>query len=145
MFTEWYYVFPFLLNLLIIVIMNRFYFRAYKFFPYKIEVNNEKMICSDYMKRSITHEIHMNDIDLIDGGSLSGSPAKPIFIHTEKNDLLVGISPHLKNQNKLITIILSNVRQSVYNEVLTTAKEMNESNKALLSKTKKSKKKPIKK
>ncbi len=125
--------------------MNRFYFRAYKFFPYKIEVNNEKMICSDYLKKDKTYEILLSDIDLIEGGSLSGTPAKPIYIHTETDDILIGISPHLKNQNKLITIILSNVRQSVYNEVLTTAKEMNESNKALLSKTKKSKKKPIKK
>ena len=145
MFSEWYYVFPFLLNLFIIVIMNRFYFRSYKLFPYKIEVNNEKMICSDYMKKSVTHEIYMNDIDLVDGGSLSGTPAKPIYIHTETDDLLIGISPHIKEQNKLITIILSNIKQSVYNDVLETAKEMNEANKALFNNAKKSKKKPIKK
>ena len=122
--------------------MNRFYFRSYKLFPYKIEINNEKMICSDYMKKSKTHEIYLSDIDLVDGGALSGSPAKPIFIHTETDDLLIGISPHLKNHNKLVTIILSNVRQGVYNDVLATAKEINESNKALLGKAKKNKKKP---
>ncbi len=145
MFTVWYYIFPFLLNLIIIVMMNRFYFRSYKLFPYKIEINNEKMICSDYLKKDKTYEILLSDIDLIEGGSLSGTPAKPIYIHTETDDLLIGISPHIKEQNKLITIILSNIKQSVYNDVLETAKEMNEANKALFNNAKKSKKKPIKK
>ena len=145
MFKEWYYVFPFLLNLLIIIIMNRYYFRSYKLIPYKIEINNEKMICSDYFKKSLKHEILLSDIDAVEGGALEGSPAKPIYIHSEKDDILVGISPHMKNQNKLITIILSNVRQDVYNKVLDIANEMNEANKAMLSKSKKGKKKPINK
>jgi hypothetical protein len=144
-FKEWFYVLPFLLNLIIIIMMNRYYFRSYKLFPYKIEINNEKMICSDYFYKSRIHEINLSDIDLIEGGSLSGTPAKPIYIHTESNDLLVGISPHMKDHNKLVTIILSNVRKEVYDNVLDLAKEINESNKALFTKAKKGKKKPINK
>ena len=125
--------------------MNRFYFRSYKLFPYKIEINNEKMICSDFFKKSIIYDISLSDIDLIEGGSLSGTPAKPIYIHTESDDLLIGISPHMKDQNKLVTIILSNVKQSVYDDVLLLAKEISESNKALFSNSQKGKKKPIKK
>ena len=144
-FQEWYYIFPFLLNLIIIIIMNRYYLRSYKLFPYKVEINNEKMICSDYFYKSKHHEINLSDIDLIEGGSLSGTPAKPIYIHTEKEDLLIGLSPHMKNHNKLVTIILSNVRQEVYDDVLAIATEISESNKALFSKAKKEKKKPINK
>lgn len=143
-FKEWYYVFPFLLNLIIIIVLNRYYFRSYKLIPYKIEINNDKMICSDYFKKSTVHEIYLNDIDLIEGGSLSGTPAKPIMIHSEKDDLLIGISPHMKDHNKLVTIILSNIKQKVYNAVLAQAKEISESNKTLINKSK-NKKKPIKK
>ena len=138
---EWYYIFPFLLNLVIIVVMNRFYFRSYKLFPYKIEINTEKMICSDFFNGNKIIEINLQDIDIIEGGSLSGTPTKPILLHDSANDIIIGISTHIKNYNKLITIILSNVKQEIYNEVLERAKELNEATKVLLSK---SKKKPIK-
>lgn len=125
--------------------MNRFYIRSYKLIPFKIEINNEKMICSDYFFKAIKHEILLSDIDVVEGGALSGAPAKPTFIHSVKDDVYVGISPHMKNQSKLITIILSNVKQEVYDDVLKGAKEMNEANKALIKKSSKGKKKPIKK
>lgn len=143
MFQQWYYIFPFLLNLLIIVILNRYYFRSYKLFPFRIDIDTEKMICSDYFNGKIIVEINLQDIDLIEGGSLYGSPAKPILVHDAVNDIVVGISPHMKHHNKLITIILSNVKKEVYNNVLSIAKEINNTNKELLSKSKREKKKPI--
>ncbi len=145
MFTEWYYIFPVLLNLLIIIMMNKFYFHSYKIFPFKIEINNEKMICSDFFNKSKIHEIKLSEIDSIEGGALAGNPAKPIYIHIKNDNLLIGISPHIKNQNKLITIILSNVRQEVYNNVLKIAKELQNAEKLLRANMRKSKKKPIKK
>lgn len=102
------------------------------------------MICSDYFKKSKINEILLSDIDLVEGGSISGTPAKPIYIHASTNDIIVGISPHMKNHNKLITIILSNVKQEVYNNVLSVAKEISEANKAMFG-LGKGKKKPIKK
>jgi len=94
------------------------------------------MVCSDYFKKAKVHEILILDIDLIEGGSISGTPAKPIYIHTSINNIIVGISPHLKNHNKLITIILSNVKQEVYNEVLARAKEISELNKVMFGMSK---------
>jgi hypothetical protein len=138
---EWYYVFPFLLNLTIIIVMNRYYFRSYKLFPYKIEINTEKMICSDFFNRKRIVEIKLKDIDFIEGGSLSGTPAKPIIIHDGAKDVVIGISTHMKNHNKLITIILSNVKQEVYNDVLEIAQELNNATKELISKSKKKNKK----
>jgi len=145
MFKEWFYVFPFLLNLIIIIVMNRFYIRSYNLIPYKIEINTEKMICSDYFKKSIKNELLLADIDLIEGGSLSGTPAKPIYIHNSSKDVVIGISPHMKDHNKLVTIILSNVRQEVYNKVLANARLLSQANKDMLSKASKGKKKPINK
>jgi len=103
------------------------------------------MICSDYFKRKKIVEINLQDIDLIEGGSLYGTPGKPILVHDAVNDSVIGISPHMKNHNKLITIILSNVKEDVYNDVLSIAQELSNANKELLSKSKKDKKKPINK
>lgn len=142
MFNEWYYFFPFLLNLLIIIVLNRYYFRSYKLFPFRIEINTEKMICSDYFNGNKIIEITLQDIDLIEGGSLYGTPGKPILIHDGASDSVIEISPHMKNHNKLITIILSNVNKNVYNDVLAFAQELSSANKELLSKSKKGEKKP---
>lgn len=125
MFREWIYVFPFLLNLVIIIVLNRHYIRTYKFFPFRIDINNGKMICKDYFKKSKEVEINLADIDEIEGGVLSGTPAKPIYIHDAKNDVVVGISPHLKNSNKLVTIILSNINKPLYDQVLKRMQELN--------------------
>ncbi len=122
--------------------MNRYYIRSYKLFPFRIEINTEKMICSDYFYRNKKIEINLLDIDLIEGGSLYGTPGKPILIHDAVNDSVLGISPHMKNHNKLVTIILSNVSDEVYNSILTVAQELSNANKELLSKSKKNKKKP---
>ena len=138
MLDKWYYLFPFLLNLIIIIALNRYYIRTYKLFPFRIDINNDKMICSDYFSKSKRLEIILNDIDEIEGGVISGTPAKPIYLHDAKNDVVVGISPHLKESNKLITIILSNIRQNLYDQVLTQMEELK------FSTQDKSKKKPIK-
>ena len=124
MMQKWYYVFPFLLNLIIIIALNRHYFRTYKLFPFRIDANNHKLICSDYFNKSKHIEINLYDIDEIEGGVISGTPAKPIYIHDDKNDVVVGISPHLKDSNKLVTIILSNVNQDLYDHVLNSMQEL---------------------
>lgn len=138
MMQKWYYIFPFLLNLIIIIALNRYYIRTYKLFPFKIETNNHKIICSDYFNKSKHLEINMYDIDEIEGGVISGTPAKPIYIHDGKNEVVVGISPHLKDSNKLITIILSNVKQDLYDQVLSRMHELKYSIPTV------SKKKPVK-
>lgn len=124
MLQKWYYIFPFLLNLIIIIALNIYYIRTYKLFPFKIDTDNQKMICSDYFNKSKYVEINLCDIDEIEGGVISGTPAKPTYIHDGKNEVVVGISPHLKDSNKLITIILSNVKQDLYDQVLDDMQEL---------------------
>ena len=144
MFQQWYYFFPFLLNLIIVVALNRHYLRSYKLFPFRIDINTKKMICTDYFKGNKRIEINLEDIDLVEGGTLHGTPGKPVLVHDSANNIVVGISPHLKNHNKLITIILSNVKEEVYSNVLSIAQGLSDAQKELLSKNKKSKKKPTK-
>lgn len=153
-FVEWYYIFPVLVDSTILFFLNRYYFRSYKTFPYKIETTTEKMICSDYFFSSVKHEISLKDITSIKGGIFSGTIARPIYLYIEKENLTIGINQHIGNYNKLVTIILSNIRQELYNELLDTmqqyAKATNKLKEAVkkdhtssLKKKKKQKKKKI--
>jgi len=144
-YKEWYFLFFFLFNFLIIFFLNRFYFRSYKLFPFKIEMNNEKMICSDFFDSSKNVEIHLQDIDNIKGGILTDSPGRPVYIHDGKNDITIGLHSHIRNYNKLLTIILSNVTKELYNQVLDQAMELYGNNKlGKHQRDKLKKRKPIK-
>lgn len=142
---KWYFLFFFLFNLLIIFFLNRFYFRSYKKFPFKIEINNEKMICTDFFNSSKTVEIYLQDIDDIKGGTLTGSPGRSVYIHDAKNDVTIGLYSYIRNYNKLLTIILSNVTKELYNQVLDQAMELYGNSKLVKRQGEKHKKrKPIK-
>lgn len=123
MFEVWYFVFPFTVDLLILFFMNRFFFRSYKTFPFKIEADNEKIICSDFLIGSdIT--IKHSEITDIKGGFFSGNTARPIYIFCKDRSIKIGIHGHLKGVNKLLTTILSNINQELYNELLAKTKEL---------------------
>jgi hypothetical protein len=114
---EWYNVFPLLINLLILYVLNRFYLKVYRSFPFKIEVNNEKMICSDFFFSSKKIEVFHTDLDNIRGGIFSGAPTRPVYVHDGKQDVTLGLFIHIKNFNKLLTVILSNVTPQLYKEL----------------------------
>lgn len=133
----WFNAISIVVHLLLIFFINKFYFRNYKQFPYKISADNEKMICTDFFLSRKEIEIRMEDIDDIKGGIFSNTPARPVYIHDGKNNVTIGVSAHLKGYNKLMTIILSNVKQNLYNEVLDRMKEMSVVNKKGTAKKKK--------
>jgi len=120
---NWLYVFPAFINLIMLYAINRYYFRMYKQFPYKIKIDNEKIICSDFMNRSRVVEINLIEVDQIKGGIFSGSPVRPIYIHDGRNDITIAINQHLKDYNKFLTVVLSNIKQDLYNELLEKIKE----------------------
>lgn len=120
---EWIYIFPMLINLILLYVMNRYYFKMYRQFPYNIKTDNRKLICSDFMNKSKTVEINLSDIGKITGGIFSGSPVKPVYIYDEKNDITIGFNQHLKDYNKFLTIVLSNIKQELYNELLKKVKD----------------------
>ena len=114
----WYVIFPLLINLAIIYFLNRHYFHTYKTFPCKIEIDNEKMICSNFLIGNRILEIRLKDIDNITGGIFSGNLARPIYTVIIEQNIKIGISQHIKNYNRLLTTILSNVTQELYNDLL---------------------------
>jgi hypothetical protein len=118
MFEVWYSVFPVIINGAVIYLLNRFYFRSYKTFPFAIDLDNEKMICYDFMRRKKKVELKLIDIDSISGGIFSKRSTKPIIMESSKNNISIGIHPHIRNFNKLLTIILSNIDQDLYDKLL---------------------------
>lgn len=133
---DWLYVFPAFINLILLYVLNRYYYKMYKYFPYKLKIDNEKIICSDFFNKSRTVEINLLDIGEIKGGIFSGSPVRPIYIYDEKNDVTIGLNQHLKDYNKFLTVVLSNIKQDLYNELLEKIKEN-----SIVNKFKKKKKK----
>lgn len=120
--SDWKFVFPLIITIILIYVLNRFYFRIYKSFPFLIEIDNTKMICSDFIIGNRKIEIKHEDIIKIKGGIFSGRAYMPLYITT--SDLSIGISPHIKDYNKLLTIILTNIPKDLYTSLLADIKKI---------------------
>lgn len=123
---SWINALPAVINLILIYIINRFYFRAYKIFPYRIEVDETGMTCSDFPFSNKKVQIKYENIDEISGGIFSGMYTKPINIFDSKNNVKVAFSTHLKESNELLTIILSKIRKDVYKQAMDKVLELGE-------------------
>ncbi|MCP5063871.1 MAG: hypothetical protein GY936_15600 [Ignavibacteriae bacterium] len=120
--NDWMFIFPLAINLILIYVLNRFYFKMYKNFPFKVEIDNEKMFCSDFLLNNRTVKINLLDIEEIKGGIFSGRAYMPLYIKWEGNQ--IGISPHMKNYNKFLTIILTNIKKELYDKLLDEVKTL---------------------
>ncbi len=124
---NWYYLFFVIINLLLVFFINRFYYNNYKYFPYCIEIDKKKMICSNFAINNRKIEIKLKDIETITGGIFSSKPTIAIYIHY--NGEKIGVNRQLKNYNEFLTMVLSNVKQDVYTVLLNQLKENNQQRK----------------
>lgn len=117
-FSHWYFIFFFFVNLTIIVWLNKYYIKTYQHFPFTISADNEKMICSSFFfsKRSV--EIKFSDIDEIRGGIFSGFQTRPIYIHDSRQNITVGFYSQVGDFKQLLTTILKNIPQELYDKLL---------------------------
>ena len=60
----------------------------------------------------------MENIDSVKGGLFSGYPTRPVYIHDSENDITIGIYSHVGKFQKLLTKILQNIPQYVYNDLM---------------------------
>ncbi len=121
MFKDWRFVFPLLINFILLYIVNKYYLKIYKLFPFKIEADNKELHCSDFMIKDRIEKIKIIDIDKIEGGIFSGRNYAPLYI--EWDGKKIGLSPHMKDFNKLLTIILTNIKKELYEELLESIKK----------------------
>ena len=111
-------VIPLLVSLLVIYFLNRHYLTLYKILPYKIEADNEKIVCSDFFLSKKEIIINYNDIDFLSGGLFENRMSGIMQVCDSKKDFCFGFYHRLRNSNKLVTIILSKVKRELYDEVL---------------------------
>ena len=88
----------------------------YRTFPFEISADNEKMICTNFVFNNRVIEIKHSDINEIKGGIFSGRAYMPLYVTTSEGKL--GISPHITDYNKLLTIILTNIPKELYESLL---------------------------
>ncbi len=111
-------LFKFIISLFALYFLNKSYFEFYKIVPYKIETDEEKIICSDFLFRTKTVTIYYNDIDSLSGGVFDGKYRGLMKVCDGKNKRYIGFFDRMIDSNKLITIILSKVDKNIYDEVI---------------------------
>ncbi len=109
---------PFLISLFIIYYLNRSYINFYKLVPYKIEIDDEKIICTDFLFRDKTVIIFTKDIESISGGIFDGRYRGLMKVCDGKNKMCIGFFDRINNSSKLVTIILSKVDKKIYDKVI---------------------------
>ncbi len=116
-FEKWYFIFLFLFNLLILLILNSFFIKSYKLFPFTVQIDNEKMICSNFFLSKRKLVINHKDIVKVYGGIISGWPTRPIYIE-DSNNQKVGIFTNSGKNNLLIQTVLKNIPEELYKEII---------------------------
>lgn len=110
--------FPLLVNIFILYFLNRHYINLYKTMPYKIEVDDDKITCSDFFLSRKQIVIYYIDIVSLSGGIFDNKLSGIMKVCDEKNDVCIGFNQKLNNAGKLATILLSKVNRPLYDKVL---------------------------
>jgi hypothetical protein len=109
---------PFIISLFLLYYINKNYFIFYKLVPYKIEADEQKMICSEFIFRRKTITIYFKDIESLTGGIFDARYRGLMKVCDGKNKICIGFFDRMINSNKLITIILSTVDKKIYDDVI---------------------------
>lgn len=111
-------ILPFLIAIFLLYYINKSYFTFYKLVPYKIEADEQKIICSGFILRSKTVTIFYKDIESMTGGIFEAKYRGLMKICDGKNKICIGFFDRMKNSSKLVTLILSKVDKKIYDEVI---------------------------
>ena len=114
---------PLIIAVIILYMVNRTYLTYYIILPYKIEADDEKMICSDFLLSKKVVTIYFKDIEMLQGGVFSGRSSGIMKLRDSQSKLQVGFSQKMKNSEKLIAVILSKVSKDLYDEVISNLTE----------------------
>jgi hypothetical protein len=125
---------PAAINAVILFIIFKYYSNIAKNVPFKIVLSNNMLICSQfgYSKKEV--KFPLDEIDHIEGGIFSGKATSTLYLFSEKNNLMIGILPHLTGYNSLVSLILGKIDKSMFAELV---KGINDKAEAMMSKHKK--------
>ena len=111
-------IIPLIVSAFLIYFLNKQYLTLYKILPYKITIDNGKLICSDFLFSKKEIIIKFENIQKLKGGIFEGKPRGLLRVFDGENQLYIGFFNKIKNSHTLGTIILSKVKRSVYDEVV---------------------------
>lgn len=111
-------ILPFVVSLFLLYYINKSYFIFYKLVPYKIEADDQKIVCTNFLFRSKTVTIYYNDIESLTGGIFEGKYRGLLKICDGKNKICIGFFDRMKNSSKLVTLILSKVDKKIYDDII---------------------------
>jgi len=111
-------IIPLLITLMVIYFLNRHYLALYKILPFKIEVDDAKIICSHYFFSKKEVIIYYKDINFLTGAIFENKISGIMMVCDGKNNIRIGFYRRLKNSNKLATILLSKVKKELYDEIM---------------------------
>ncbi|MBV6421116.1 MAG: hypothetical protein DAHOPDDO_02385 [Ignavibacteriaceae bacterium] len=109
---------PLVINLLIIYFLNKHFMKLKKILPYKIEVDEQKVICSDFFLSRKEIVFHYEDIKSLSGGIFENKLTGIMKVCAENKNLCFGFYQRLNKSAKLATILISKVNRPLYDQVL---------------------------
>ncbi len=112
------YLIPVILLLLMIYLLNKHYLNLYKIIPYKIEADEEKMVCTDFIFSKKEFTIYYGDVETLTGGIFEGRFSGVMKVCDRKNQVCIGFFNKLRNSDKLQTLLLSKVPRKVYDDIV---------------------------
>jgi hypothetical protein len=101
-----------------IYLLNKHYLNLYKIIPYKIEADEEKIICTDFLFSRKEFNIFYADVESLTGGIFDGRFSGVMKVCDRKNQVCIGFFNRIRNADKLQTILLSKVPRKVYDDVV---------------------------
>jgi hypothetical protein len=111
-------IIPLLVTLFILYVLNRHYLNLYKILPYKIGVDDEKIVCTGFFLSRKEVIIFYENIESLSGGIFENKISGIMKVCDGNNGNCIGFYQRMTNSSKLATIILSKVKRELYDEVL---------------------------
>lgn len=109
---------PFIISLFLLYYINKSYFNFYKLVPDKIETDDEKIICSEFLFKEKMVTILFKDIESLSGGIFDGRFRGLMKVCDGKNKICIGFFDRINNSTKLVTLIISKVDKTIYDQVI---------------------------
>lgn len=117
-------VLPFVISVYLLYYLNKSYFTFYKLVPFKIELDDEKITCSQFIFKEKKMIIQIKDIESLSGGIFNGRYRGLMKVTDGKNKISIGFFDRMINAQKLVTLLISKVDLKVYNEVIPKIEEL---------------------
>lgn len=108
--------------LILIFLLNRYFLRLNQKTPYKIEVENDQVICSDFFLSSKKVIINPTEITDLYGGIFDGKVRGMRRVLTPETEIIFYHS--LQHSDKLEAYLISKVKRGIYDKVVANIKSI---------------------